>query len=97
VHGAMSGAFKFLATTPRDPLFWAYHKFISGVGGPVTLPIRRAASDPNALGVLAPWEQAKSAGPPGITGTFPPRDLSVAILPAVAVFFWEPVTGVTPG
>ena len=48
-------------------------------------------------GSLAAWEQAKAAGPPGITGTFPPRDLSVALLPAVAVFFWEPVTGVTPG
>ena len=99
VHNAIPGAFQLLATTPRDPLFWLYHRWASGIGsidGFPTLAHARATGTADDS-VLDRWERAKRAGPPGITAVFPARGLGVARLPGVMVFFWEPVTGVAAG
>lgn len=96
MHEANTGAFHFIKTTPRDPLFWAYHKWASGYGpAPVPLGYVTPAAAPTES-VLAAWERVKSAGPPGITAVFPPKGVAVSRIPGIQVLFWEPVTGVQP-
>ena len=95
MHAAVPGAFELIQTTPRDPLFWAYHKWVSGYG-PGYVGNGTSARDAAATteSVLTAWERIKAQGPPGITAVFPPKGLAVATVPGIQVLFWEPVTGV---
>ena len=99
VHNAMTGSFHPVTNTPRDPLFWVYHKWVSGHGiaGPVATSAARAAAAAVSAGVFAEWERLKAEGAPGVSAVVPPHGLEVAALPGVMVVFWEPVTGVTAG
>jgi hypothetical protein len=98
LHDAIRGVFPFIATTPHDPIFWAYHKYVSGppfaIGGLGT-PVPRAIPSEGSL--FAAFEAVLAEGPPGVTGVFPTRDEVLAYLPTIVVEFWEPVTGVAAG
>jgi hypothetical protein len=98
LHNAIRGAFPLIATTPHDPIFWAYHKYVSGppfaIGG-LTTGVPRAI--PAEGSIFAAWEAAMAEGPPGVTGVFPMRDEVLAYLPTIVVEFWEAVTGVAAG
>jgi hypothetical protein len=97
MHAAISGAFQLIKTTPRDPLFWEYHKWVSGYG-PDYVPLARARNTTVApVSVLTAWEGIKAQGPPGVTAVFPPKGVAVAAVPGIQVLFWEPVTGVVAG
>ena len=97
MHAAVPGAFQLIPTTPRDPLFWEYHKWVSSYGPNYTSlgTSRAAAAAPES--VLTAWERLKAQGPPGITAVFPPKGVAVSTVPGIQVLFWEPVTGVVAG
>ena len=97
MHDANTGAFHFIKTTPRDPLFWAYHKWASGYGPGYIPQAGRARATNSTESVLTAWERVKAQGPPGITAVFPPKGIAVATVPGIQVLFWEPVTGVAAG
>jgi hypothetical protein len=94
VHASVPGTFHLLSTTPHDPLFYAYHKWASGVAVPIpaVLPLAAADAEPYP-GVWGEWQRLQAVGPPGVTAVVPVRDLELAALPGVAVIFWEPVEG----
>ena len=103
VSGSMAGQ-----DSPKDPMFWRFHKYLMGVGptafrlpqpvapGNTSLVSPAAAAGPTS-GLFDSWIAVKAQGPPGLSAIYPTPDMPVAYLNYVSVAFWEPVTGVVAG
>lgn len=112
IHAVVSGSMAGLAS-PKDPMFWRFHKYLMGVGPAAVRNSASAALEKSRAGKAPPtyfssaagatsglfddWITVMAQGPPGLSSIYPTPDMNVAALGYVSVAFWEPVSGVVPG
>jgi hypothetical protein len=59
LHATIPGAFRWVDASPHDPIFWAYHKYISGPQVPIGPQPLGARAIPVQGSLFAAFEDAQ--------------------------------------